>query len=91
MTCGQASPKRDGEDHGITLGGAGDIAFLREVGPRAGVCPRQGKPTLLGDLGPCLSCSQILNMEDDQNWYKAELRGAEGFVPKNYIRVKPHP
>ncbi|XP_052050397.1 GRB2-related adapter protein isoform X1 [Apodemus sylvaticus] len=33
----------------------------------------------------------ILNMEDDQNWYKAELRGAEGFVPKNYIRVKPHP
>ncbi|XP_021103235.1 GRB2-related adapter protein isoform X3 [Heterocephalus glaber] len=30
-------------------------------------------------------------MEDDQNWYKAELRGAEGFVPKNYIRVKPHP
>uniref|UniRef100_A0AC11ERF1 Uncharacterized protein n=1 Tax=Ovis aries TaxID=9940 RepID=A0AC11ERF1_SHEEP len=40
---------------------------------------------------PCLSCPQILNMEDDQNWYKAELRGAEGFVPKNYIRVKPHP
>ncbi|XP_070338370.1 GRB2-related adapter protein isoform X2 [Equus asinus] len=35
--------------------------------------------------------SQILNMEDDQNWYKAELRGAEGFIPKNYIRVKPHP
>lgn len=34
---------------------------------------------------------QILNMEDDQNWYKAELRGAEGFIPKNYIRVKPHP
>lgn len=40
---------------------------------------------------PCCSCLQILNMEDDQNWYKAELRGAEGFVPKNYIRVKPHP
>uniref|UniRef100_A0A8D1KNV4 GRB2 related adaptor protein n=1 Tax=Sus scrofa TaxID=9823 RepID=A0A8D1KNV4_PIG len=34
---------------------------------------------------------KILNMEDDHNWYKAELRGAEGFVPKNYIRVKPHP
>uniref|UniRef100_A0ABK0LGV8 GRB2-related adaptor protein n=1 Tax=Rattus norvegicus TaxID=10116 RepID=A0ABK0LGV8_RAT len=34
---------------------------------------------------------KILNMDDDQNWYKAELRGAEGFVPKNYIRVKPHP
>ncbi|NWU45866.1 GRAP protein, partial [Hylia prasina] len=33
----------------------------------------------------------ILNMEDDQNWYKAELFGCEGFVPKNYIRVKPHP
>ncbi|XP_053424612.1 GRB2-related adapter protein isoform X1 [Nycticebus coucang] len=34
---------------------------------------------------------KILNMEDDQNWYKAELRGAEGFIPKNYIRIKPHP
>ncbi|KAM6407905.1 GRB2-related adapter protein isoform 1-T1 [Rhynochetos jubatus] len=34
---------------------------------------------------------KILNMEDDQNWYKAELYGAEGFVPKNYIKVKPHP
>ncbi|XP_037589496.1 GRB2-related adapter protein isoform X1 [Cebus imitator] len=34
---------------------------------------------------------KILNMEDDQNWYKAELRGIEGFIPKNYIRVKPHP
>ncbi|XP_077019554.1 GRB2-related adapter protein isoform X3 [Tamandua tetradactyla] len=33
----------------------------------------------------------ILNMEDDQNWYKAELRGAEGFIPKNYIHIKPHP
>lgn len=40
---------------------------------------------------PYCFCLQILNMEDDQNWYKAELRGAEGFVPKNYIRVKPHP
>nr|XP_011759233.1 GRB2-related adapter protein isoform X1 [Macaca nemestrina] len=34
---------------------------------------------------------KILNMEDDQNWYKAELRGVEGFIPKNYIHVKPHP
>ncbi|XP_008939691.1 PREDICTED: GRB2-related adapter protein-like, partial [Merops nubicus] len=32
----------------------------------------------------------ILNMEDDQNWYKAELDGCEGFIPKNYIQVKPH-
>ncbi|XP_069838249.1 GRB2-related adapter protein [Dendropsophus ebraccatus] len=34
---------------------------------------------------------KILNMEDDQNWYKAELYGREGYVPKNYITVKPHP
>nr|XP_033819630.1 GRB2-related adapter protein isoform X5 [Geotrypetes seraphini] len=33
---------------------------------------------------------KILNMEDDQNWYKAELWGSEGFIPKNYIKVKPH-
>ncbi|XP_029142999.1 GRB2-related adapter protein-like [Protobothrops mucrosquamatus] len=34
---------------------------------------------------------KILNMEEDQNWYKAELLGLEGFVPKNYIKMKPHP
>lgn len=34
---------------------------------------------------------KILNMEDDQNWYKAELHGTEGFVPMNYIKLKPHP
>ncbi|ETE72454.1 GRB2-related adapter protein-like protein, partial [Ophiophagus hannah] len=34
---------------------------------------------------------KILNMEEDQNWYKAELCGLEGFVPKNYIKMKPHP
>ncbi|XP_063791005.1 GRB2-related adapter protein [Pseudophryne corroboree] len=34
---------------------------------------------------------KILNMEDDQNWYKAELNGMEGYVPKNYIKVKPYP
>ncbi|XP_064414939.1 GRB2-related adapter protein-like isoform X1 [Latimeria chalumnae] len=33
---------------------------------------------------------KILNMEDDQNWYKAELRGVEGYIPMNYIKVKPH-
>ncbi|XP_075035347.1 GRB2-related adapter protein [Mixophyes fleayi] len=34
---------------------------------------------------------KILNMEDDQNWYKAELYGIEGYIPKNYIKVKPYP
>ncbi|XP_053133149.1 GRB2-related adapter protein isoform X2 [Hemicordylus capensis] len=34
---------------------------------------------------------KVLNMEDDQNWYKAELFGYEGLVPKNYIKMKPHP
>ena len=33
---------------------------------------------------------QILNMTDDKNWYKAEQNGKEGFVPKNYIQMKPH-
>ncbi|XP_067859536.1 GRB2-related adapter protein-like [Heptranchias perlo] len=33
---------------------------------------------------------KVLNMEDDPNWFKAELHGVEGFVPKNYIKVKPH-
>ena len=34
---------------------------------------------------------QVLNMEEDMNWYKAELKGQEGYVPKTYIEVVPHP
>jgi len=37
------------------------------------------------------SVLKILNMVDDKNWYKAEQGGKEGFVPKNYIQMKPHP
>ncbi|KAI5937059.1 Growth factor receptor-bound protein 2 [Manis javanica] len=34
---------------------------------------------------------KVLNKECDQNWYKAELNGKDGFIPKNYIEMKPHP
>lgn len=33
---------------------------------------------------------KILNMEDDQNWYRAELEGKEGLIPSNYIEMKNH-
>lgn len=33
---------------------------------------------------------QILNIEDDRHWYKAEQDGRDGLVPKNYIEMKPH-
>lgn len=33
---------------------------------------------------------KILNMEDDTNWYRAELEGREGLIPSNYIEMKPH-
>lgn len=39
----------------------------------------------------CFSPPQVLNEECDQNWYKAELNGKDGFIPKNYIEMKPHP
>ncbi len=29
-------------------------------------------------------------MDDDPNWYTAELFGRRGYVPKNYINVRPH-
>ncbi len=34
---------------------------------------------------------QVLNMEEDMNWYKAEFKGQEGYVPKTYIEMVPHP
>ncbi|CAL8311105.1 unnamed protein product [Arctogadus glacialis] len=33
---------------------------------------------------------KITNMEDDPNWYTAELDSRKGFVPKNYINLRPH-
>ncbi|KAL4240359.1 Growth factor receptor-bound protein 2 [Mactra antiquata] len=35
-------------------------------------------------------CLKILSKDDDQNWYKAEFQGREGFVPNNYIEMKQH-
>lgn len=34
---------------------------------------------------------KILSMEEDRNWYKAELDGKEGYIPSNYIEMKLHP
>lgn len=33
---------------------------------------------------------QVLNMEDDINWYRAEADGREGLIPSNYIEMKKH-
>lgn len=29
-------------------------------------------------------------MENDENWYKAEMNGRDGFIPSTYIEMKPH-
>nr|XP_036880732.1 growth factor receptor-bound protein 2-like [Manis javanica] len=34
---------------------------------------------------------KVLNKNCDWNWYKAELNGKDGFIPKNYVEMKPHP
>ena len=34
---------------------------------------------------------QVVDKKEDEFWYKAEMNGKEGFVPANYIRMKPHP
>uniref|UniRef100_A0A8C7GJ95 Growth factor receptor-bound protein 2b n=2 Tax=Oncorhynchus TaxID=8016 RepID=A0A8C7GJ95_ONCKI len=42
-------------------------------------------------LPACIAPPIVLNEECDQNWYKAELNGKDGFIPKNYIEMKAHP
>ena len=29
-------------------------------------------------------------MDTDQHWYKAEQNGNVGYIPANYIEMKPH-
>lgn len=33
---------------------------------------------------------QVINMEDDVNWFRAEFEGKEGLIPSNYIEMKSH-
>ncbi|CAL8079013.1 unnamed protein product [Orchesella dallaii] len=33
---------------------------------------------------------KVLNMEDDENWFKAELNGREGMIPSNYVEMRSH-
>ncbi|GMR59136.1 hypothetical protein PMAYCL1PPCAC_29331 [Pristionchus mayeri] len=32
---------------------------------------------------------KVLDMEEDEHWFRADLDGKEGFVPKNYLRIMP--
>ncbi|XP_031574361.1 growth factor receptor-bound protein 2-like [Actinia tenebrosa] len=32
----------------------------------------------------------VLDMDQDKNWFKAELNGEQGWVPKTYIEMRPH-
>lgn len=33
---------------------------------------------------------KVLSKDDDKNWCKAEMGGRSGYIPKNYIDLKPH-
>lgn len=33
---------------------------------------------------------QVIIKDEDPNWFKAEMKGGEGFVPRNYIRMMEH-
>ncbi|KXJ08561.1 Protein E(sev)2B [Exaiptasia diaphana] len=33
---------------------------------------------------------KILNIDPEHQWYKAESEGREGYIPANYIEMKPH-
>ncbi|CAB4002121.1 growth factor receptor-bound 2 [Paramuricea clavata] len=36
------------------------------------------------------SIVKVLNTENDENWYKAEVNGRDGFIPATYIEMRPH-
>ena len=32
----------------------------------------------------------MIDKAEDENWFRAELNGREGYVPSNYIEMLPH-
>ncbi|XP_038141208.1 GRB2-related adapter protein-like isoform X2 [Cyprinodon tularosa] len=34
---------------------------------------------------------KVIEMEEDSCWFTAEMEGKRGFVPENYISLRPHP
>ncbi|TUJ41097.1 Cilia- and flagella-associated protein 52 [Bagarius yarrelli] len=78
----------EGDVTHVGVGHSGSISTAPELKLiQQGVSQRCGETQRLCDGGH----RQVLNEECDQNWYKAELYGKEGFIPKNYIEMKPHP
>lgn len=33
---------------------------------------------------------QVINIDEDKNWFKAELDGKTGYIPANYVHMEPH-
>jgi len=33
---------------------------------------------------------KVVTTEEEQDWFKAEINGTEGFIPRNYIKMSPH-
>ncbi|KAM7394074.1 hypothetical protein PAMP_020897 [Pampus punctatissimus] len=33
---------------------------------------------------------KVISESSDLNWYRAEMNGKEGFIPKTHVTVKPH-
>ncbi|KAG5328989.1 DRK protein, partial [Acromyrmex heyeri] len=79
--------------HVVTRCDAHTISLnLRDVD--RGRCTNEKKPMYtrrFGSLQMLLPREfKILNMEDDMNWYRAELDSREGLIPSNYIEMKSH-
>uniref|UniRef100_A0A8B9XXM4 Growth factor receptor bound protein 2 n=12 Tax=Boreoeutheria TaxID=1437010 RepID=A0A8B9XXM4_BOSMU len=81
-----AATTATGRTVAVTAAGTGAALWEPQRGRQPLAPLRRGRPGQKPS-----SCATVLNEECDQNWYKAELNGKDGFIPKNYIEMKPHP
>uniref|UniRef100_A0A8B9Y159 Growth factor receptor bound protein 2 n=1 Tax=Bos mutus grunniens TaxID=30521 RepID=A0A8B9Y159_BOSMU len=85
-TAAAAAATATGRTVAVTAAGTGAALWEPQRGRQPLAPLRRGRPGQKPS-----SCATVLNEECDQNWYKAELNGKDGFIPKNYIEMKPHP
>lgn len=78
----------------FTASEADEISFQKgdiiKVGNKTRLCLYDCSVSSHGVMEACGFILQVIEMEEDSSWLTAEIEGKRGFIPENYISLRPH-